>query len=159
MQSLSRFLVVGISILTCGPLLAQSTATVAFPNNVARKVGLSGGETAEIEFEVVVDIRFKRGGGPRPQIVDVIEFIGITESGAMIAGIGDFTLDEPKGRRTRSVGDGGDGGVDDGGEGDGGFLVETGKIDLSALLVIHLNDEVFEIESGTLEFMRVTLFP
>ena len=140
MQSLSRFLVVGISILTCGPLLAQSTATVAFPNNVARKVGLSGGEMAAIEVEVV-DIKF--GNGRRnTQVIEVIEFIGITESGAMIMGMGDLTIDEPKGK-VRGIGD-------------GPIRIETGQIKLSALLVIHENGDVYEIDSGTLEFLRIT---
>ncbi len=141
MQSLSRFLVVGISILTCGPLLAQSTATVAFPNNVARKVGLSGGEMAAIEVEVV-DIKF--GNGRRnTQVIEVIEFIGITESGAMIMGMGDLTIDEPKGK-VRGIGDGRP------------IRIETGQIKLSALLVIHENGDVYEIDSGTLEFLRIT---
>ncbi len=143
MVSISRLIFPAAILLASGVFFApeaaaQSTGVVTFPNSVARKVGLSAGEMASIEY-TVTDYILGNGGGRRGKLIYVIDFTGVSESGALIAGTGELTFDEPKGRGGRAIGD-------------GPFYVQEGKLQLSALAVVDLNGAMYTTDSGTLNF-------
>jgi len=113
-----------------------SRTFVTFPANVANKVGLAAGEEADVEITVIGPVPSK---GKRADD-RLVEFFGVSDSGALIAGTGTLRLERQR-RRIPTE-----------------YWEERGKIALDALEVLTLDGAEYFVDSGTLDYMSYWIF-